>query len=105
VILVAFAIQFGSVGVGMGAAVAGAPNCLRLCEGGLIPLLWGEARRTHQDVAAIAPWGGSRSASNDDGPAMLERTRVAPVSFELSEAELRIPPPGAGSQAVRRSEA
>jgi hypothetical protein len=93
VILVAFAIQFGSVGAGITASVNASPDCLRLCEGGLLPMLWADAALCGGAVASTGP--AAVSAAGD--VAAVSRVPLVaaefPVARPVSPVQLPIPPP------------
>ncbi len=93
VILVAFAIQFGSVGAGLAASAAAAPDCLRLCDGGLLPMLLADAVLSGAAVATTGPFEEERAG--DIAAAVL-----VPVDAEwalparaIGRVQLPIPPP------------
>lgn len=94
-ILVAFAIQFGSVGAGISAAAAATPECLQLREGGFLALWWsGDQFDGRSDALLRGPRPEEIAAPGAflgwSGPAPEP---VAEARRVLSVVELPIPPP------------
>ncbi len=92
-ILVAFAIQFGSVGAGLAASVAVAPDCLRLCDRGLLPMLFADAGLGGAAVATTGP--SEEERAGDIAAAVLvpvDAVRALPVRA-IGPVQLPIPPP------------
>ena len=93
VILVAFAIQFGSVGAGIAASVAATPAGLRLCDGTLLPMLWADT--ASRAGAASSPPPVVMGRAGDVAATQTSTHDRVTLSVEelVSPAQLPIPPP------------
>lgn len=93
VILVAFAIQFGSVGAGIAASAAASPDAFRLIDGGLLPMLWADASVSGGAVALVGVPESLRAGDVPAGTAAPAESGRLPVCVLLSRDQLPIPPP------------
>lgn len=95
VILVAFAIQFGSVGAGITASACASPHDFMLCDSGLFPMLWGDHAAPPGPDLHIGPVSAVRA----DGPVRPSTTAAGSGWVRSIVAEsferLPIPPPTA----------
>ena len=94
-ILVAFAIQFGSVGAGLAASVTASSASLRLCEGGLLPMLWAEAALGGVAAEGTGPGVGCLAADAGTLRTARKVVRAVPPVRRVSPVQLPIPPPSA----------
>ncbi|QKK08397.1 MAG: hypothetical protein HND58_09560 [Planctomycetota bacterium] len=95
VILVAFAIQFGSVGAGIAASVTPSTASLRLCDGGLLPMLWADAALGGAVAEGAGPLAVGRAGDVAALSPACSQVGSRLISRVVCPAQLPIPPPAA----------
>ena len=89
----AFAIQFGSVGAGLAASVTASTASLRLCDGGLLPMLWADSALSGVVAEGAGPLADRRDADVAARLPAWPGVATRPSVPEVCPAQLPIPPP------------
>lgn len=89
----AFAIQFGSVGAGIAASVTSSTATLRLCDGGLLPMLWADTALRGAAAENAGPLATRRSGCIAAARPSGARAAALPFGRVVCPVQLPIPPP------------